>query len=244
MSLIVPNRAGPKAPKRPAPPLAPALPQNLHQRYPDFLHMLPQQDRDFLLSKAVEKTVKKGQVLYHQGDPSDNVFIILRGAIKIHYLYGSGNSFTASYYRDGMLVGAHGYSQWAGNHSWSAQALVDSRVLWLRRSHVVELVDRSTEALKCVLAIVEFKATQLKKVIRLLATPTLEERIFMAINYLGEIYGVEHADGIEIGDRFTHQEIAEMVGASRQSVTTLLVSLEKAGHIRRDGRKIFIRAKP
>jgi CRP/FNR family transcriptional regulator, cyclic AMP receptor protein len=242
--VISSNRAKEPHPSRPAPPLAPALPEKLHRRYPDFLQMLPQRDRDFLLSKAVEKTVKKGQVLYHQGDPSDNVFIILKGAIKIHYLYGSGSSFTTSYYRDGMLVGAHGHSEWAGNHSWSAQALVESRVLWLRRSHIVELVEGSTDALKSVLAIVEFKSQQLKKVIRLLATPTLEERIFMAINYLGEIYGIEHADGIEIGDRFTHQEIAEMVGASRQSVTTLLVSLEKAGHIRREGRKIFIRAKP
>jgi CRP-like cAMP-binding protein len=115
--------------------------------------------------------------------------------------------------------------------------------LWFRRSHIIELVENSMSALKALLAITEFKSGQLKKVIRLLATPTLEERIFMAIDYLGELYGVEHADSIEIGDRLTHQEIAEMVGASRQSVTTLLVSLEKSGHIRREGRKIFICAK-
>jgi CRP-like cAMP-binding protein len=208
--------------------------------YPRFMEMLNEADRNFLMTRSVAKCFAKNQVLYVQGDPSENLFIILRGAVKVHYIQDNGGSLTTSYCREGMLVGAHGCTRWAGNHCWSAQALVDSRVLWIGREQLVELTERSPHALRCVLSISEFKAEQLKKVIQILAETTVERRISMALRHLGRLYGIDHGDEVEIDGRFTHQEIAEMIGASRQSVTTLLVCLEKAGDIRREGRRLFI----
>ncbi|MEJ8571551.1 Crp/Fnr family transcriptional regulator [Microbaculum marinum] len=211
------------------------------RRYPRLLEMLPPQDREFLLDRAIERTLAKGQVPYHQGDESRNLFVLKSGIVKVHYTHDSGTSLTASHYREGMLIGAHGCSEWAGPHVWSAQALVESRAIWMRRADLLELVDRSPAALRCILAITEFKSVQLRKVIRILATPLLESRITMALEHLGSLYGIERDGEVEIDGRFTHQELAEMVGCSRQSVTTALQSLERAGRLRRDGRQFFIR---
>lgn len=213
-------------------------------RYPRFLDMLVPQDRALLLSSATEKLVKKEQLLYHQGDPSDNLFIIQSGTIKVHYVHDNGNSLTTFYYREGMLVGAHGCTEWSGNHCWTAQAVVDCRLLWIRRPDFIAFVNQSLHALRCLLAITEFKGEQLKRVIRILAEPTLEGRIAMAVRHFGTLYGLRRGNEIEIDGHITHQEIAEMVGASRQSVTTLLVSLERSGEIRREGRRMFIPATP
>jgi CRP-like cAMP-binding protein len=202
--------------------------------------MLSVSDRDALLSRAMERRLAKGQVPYHQGDESHNLFIIKSGLVKVHYTHDSGASLTASYYREGMLVGAHGTTEWAGNHIWSAQALVDSAAIWLRRADLLRLVETSGDAARCLLAITEFKAGQLRRVIRILATPTLEGRVAMALDHLGQLYGIDRGDEIEIDGRFTHQELAEMVGASRQSVTMVLLALEKDGLLRRDGRRFFI----
>jgi CRP-like cAMP-binding protein len=210
------------------------------QHYPRFLDMLEPQEREALLSIAVEKVVKKGQLLYHQGDSSENLFIIQSGAVKVYYVHDNGSSLTTFYHRDGMLVGAHGCTRFSGNHFWTAQALVDCRVLWIKRSEFLAVVNQSMNALRCVIALLEFKDELLKKVVRILAEPTLEGRIVMAVRHLGTLYGLRRGEEIEIDGHFTHQEIAEMVGASRQSVTTLLVSLEKAGEIRREGRRLFI----
>jgi CRP/FNR family transcriptional regulator, cyclic AMP receptor protein len=214
------------------------------QHYPRFLDMLEPQEREALLSIAVEKVVKKGQLLYHQGDPCENLFIIQSGAVKVYYVHDNGSSLTTFYHRDGMLVGAHGCSGFSGNHFWTAQALVDSRVLWIKRSEFLAVVNQSMNALRAVISLLEFKDELLKKVVRILAEPTLEGRIVMAVRHLATLYGVRRGEEIEIDGHFTHQEIAEMVGASRQSVTTLLVSLEKSGDIRREGRRLFIPLAP
>lgn len=202
--------------------------------------MLGATDRDFLLSRSIERTLGRGYVPYQQGDESHNLFVITSGLVKVHYNHDSGTSITASYYRDGMLVGAHGHSHWSSHHVWSAQALVDCRTIWIRRADLRDLVDRSPAAMACLLAITEFKADQLRKVIRILATPRLEDRIYMALQHLGSTYGIDRGDRIEIDGRFTHQELSEMVGASRQSVTMALLSLEKSGQIWRKERRYFI----
>src|SRR5690606_25542176 len=137
-----------------------------------------------------------------------------------------------------------GCTKWAGNHCWSAQALVDSEVLWIERKQLLALTERSAHALRCVLAIAEFKAEQLKKVIQILAEPTVVRRIVLALRHLSTLYGIARNSEIAIDGRYAHQEIAEMIGASRQSVTTLLVSLERQGEIRREGRRLFVRAVP
>lgn len=209
-------------------------------RYPKFLDMLNEEDRKFLLARASEKIVGKEQLLYHQGDPSDKLFVILKGAVKVLYMQPNGSALTTSFYREGMLVGAHGYTQWAGNHAWSAQALMDCRLMVVRRADYLELLDQSPDALRCVIAIWEFKNELLKRVIRVLAEPTLEQRIAMAVRHLGILYGIYHGSDVEIDGHVTHQEIAEMVGASRQSVTSTLALLEHSGVIRRNGRRLFV----
>lgn len=213
------------------------------QRYPRFLDALDPRDGAQLRAIATEKRVRKGQFLFHQGDPSDAVFIIVSGGVKVLYIHDEGAALTGLYYREGMLVGAHGCTEWSGDHAWSAQALADCDLLRIRRAEFLDFVRAAPGAMLGVLAITEFKNEQLKKVIRVLAQPTLEDRIVMAVRHFGALYGVDRGGEIEIDGHITHQEIAEMVGASRQSVTTLLVALERSGAIRREGRRLFVPAR-
>lgn len=223
--------------------LTASSPPSIHGgRYPRILEALGAEDRQHLLSMAAQRLVRKGQYLYHQGDESDALFIVVSGRVKVIYINEQGSALTALYYREGMVVGAHGCTEWSGRHSWSAETLVDCRVLRIRRRDFLDFVERSPQALLCVLAITEFKNEQLKKVIRVLAQPMLEGRILMAVRHFGALYGFDHGDEIEIDEHITHQEIADMVGASRQSVTTLVATLERSGEIRRVGRRLFVPA--
>ncbi|MBL8702156.1 MAG: Crp/Fnr family transcriptional regulator [Alphaproteobacteria bacterium] len=210
------------------------------QSYPRILDMLEGEERARLLSIATEKHVGKGQLLYQQGDSSDTLFIILEGAVKVHYVLDAGDALTTLHYRAGMVVGAHGCTSWSGRHSWTAQALVDCRLLRIRRADFLAFVRNSPQALFCVLAITEFKGEQLKRLIRVLAQPTLERKILLAVRHFASLYGLVRGTEIEIDGHITHQEIADMVGASRQSVTMLLIALEKSGAIRRQGRRLFV----
>ena len=55
---------------------------------------------------------------------------------------------------------------------------------------------------------------------------------------LGNRYGVEDGDKVKINQRFTHEEIADMIGVSRETITKLLGSLRRKGIIEFEGKNI------
>ena len=211
-------------------------------RAPCFFSALTEADRAALTRRATERTLAPGEAAYCQDDESRNLFIIRSGFVKAHHAYESGASLTVAYYGEGMLVGAHGFTDRPGPHVWTAEALGPCRVLWLRREDFLAVVDRSPAALRALLAVTEHKAEQLRQIVRMLAAPSLEEKLELALRHLGGLYPRESGGEIEIDRLFTHQEIAEMIMVSRQSVTTALFALDRAGRIRRRGRRLFVRA--
>ena len=56
---------------------------------------------------------------------------------------------------------------------------------------------------------------------------------------LGGKYGEENGDKVKITQRFTHEEIADMIGVSRETVTKLLGSLRRDGTIEFEGKNII-----
>ncbi len=219
------------------------FPKDARSRHPRFLEMLAREDLDRLLSNASTRTLAGGSMAFQQGDESRNLFVVRSGIVKIYHSYPGGETQTVSYYGQGMLVGAHGSSEWAElPHVWSAEALGDCEVTWLRRPDFLELVDSSHSAAKALLAVTEHKAALLRRLIRVLSAPMIEHRVALALEYLGALYPIERDEEVEIDARFTHQEIAGIVRASRQSVTVALTALERAGRIRRSGKRIFVRA--
>ncbi len=105
-AVILPASLPSRREKRPAAPL--------DNRYPRILNMLEPPEREQLLACATDKQVKKGQFFYHQGDMSDALFIIMSGTVKVLYINDVGSALTALYYREGMVVGAHGCTAWSG----------------------------------------------------------------------------------------------------------------------------------
>jgi CRP/FNR family transcriptional regulator, cyclic AMP receptor protein len=78
----------------------------------------------------------------------------------------------------------------------------------------------------------EFKGKCLSALVQMLGTRSVAERLAMLLCNLAELYGVKEKEGIAIGEPFTHEVLAQMVGASRQWVTTTLDRMRNENLIR------------
>ena len=83
----------------------------------------------------------------------------------------------------------------------------------------------------------EFKGKCLSALVQMLGTRVVSERLYAAPDNLGETHGVREKDGVAIGAPFTHEVLAQMVGASRQWVTITLDRFQREGLIRIGKRK-------
>ena len=70
---------------------------------------------------------------------------------------------------------------------------------------------------------------------------TLEERVALILLELSENFGVRDRQGVRLTVPATHQDFAELVGASRPRVTEYLTSFERKHLIVRDGRQLIVR---
>jgi CRP-like cAMP-binding protein len=78
----------------------------------------------------------------------------------------------------------------------------------------------------------EFKGKCLSALVQMLGTRSVAERLAMLLFNLADLHGIKEKEGIVIGKPFTHEVLAQMVGASRQWVTMTLDRMRNEGLIR------------
>lgn len=212
-------------------------------RFPRLLERLDPGDRDWLLARGSLRKVPRGALIFSQSEPIDEVFVIESGRAKTYYTTPEGQSITFAYWIEGMLMGVPGLSL-GFDHMWTAEAVTPMAMLRFPRADLVTIIDRSISAAKAIIEILEFKSRYLSRLVQLLGTASVPERLQIVLLGLCDLYGSPTRDGVEIELPLTHAEIAHMVGASRQWVTISLGRLEDAGAIRVCSRRITLLARP
>ncbi len=92
-------------------------------------------------------------------------------------------------------------------------------------------------------AIVEalsFKVQWLSSLVQVLGTESVSRRLGHLLDTLCELYGAESDEGITINAPFTHEDLAAMVGASRQWVTMALARFQSRGVLKLGKRRIEV----
>jgi CRP-like cAMP-binding protein len=187
-----------------------------------------------------EVRVQAGESVFCQGDTHDGIFLIEIGSVRTFYTGPTGREITLAYWTPGHFVGGPEIFG-GGAHIWSGVALQDSRLLRLGGSDLYRLMEQMPRlALGLVDALVQ-KGKCYSALVHMLGTRSVVERLAQLLLILGDTHGDAVDGGVAIGRSFTHEELANMVGATRQWVTITLDKFQKEGAIRMQGRRIVLR---
>ena len=187
--------------------------------------------------RAAGRTLRceRGDILYRQGAVQDGIAIIESGMIRSFYTAPGGRTMTLAYWSPGNFVGGPDVFG-GGLHMWSAEAAQRSVLTLLPGDALRALTRDCAEATSVLLDAVIFKARCYASLAQMLGTRSLTQRLAQVLLHLIDAHGVPHRDeapSVLIAASFTHAEIAELIGATRQWVTTSLSRLQKEGVIRR-----------
>jgi len=175
--------------------------------------------------------VPAGQTLFAQGEQHEGVFLIEKGLIRTFYTSPAGREITLAYWQPGNVVGTPQVLG-TGNHMWSGIAVRKTDVLSFHGDSLRKLMQEIPALAIGIVEALEFKGKCLSVLLQMLGTRSVSERLAMLLVNLADLHGVEAEDGIEIGQPFTHEVFAQMVGASRQWVTMTLDRFQSEGLIR------------
>jgi CRP-like cAMP-binding protein len=207
---------------------------------PDILSRLGEADFARVRALAQPRRFPKGDVVFRQGDTHRGIFIVRSGIVRTYFVSPGGREMTLAYWQSGNFVGGPDVFG-THTHMWSGMAIEDVECLFIGGNALKTLV---TEVPGLAISLIEalaFKGRWFSAVIQMLGTRSVTERVAQLLLTLAEFHGTPGEDGTLISGRFTHDDLAQMVGSTRQWVTSTLDRFERSGAIAIGRRKIVVR---
>ena len=188
------------------------------------------------------RDVPKDAHVVTQDEPGDALFIIAKGRMKV-VLYGdNGREVILTLLKTGDFFGEMALLDDLPR-SANVIALADSRVLVLKRDGFAEHIRKSPTTALNVMAELSRRLRRADEIIGNLATLDVYGRVAHIMIDLAKKDGEEVEGGILIRERPTQQDIASMIGTSRETVSRVLSEFQRRGFVEMRGREILLSRK-
>lgn len=186
-----------------------------------------------------ERPFRKNTIIFNEGDPGLAFYIIKNGKIKVYKLASDGRELILGIFGEGGLFGDVPVFD-GGPYPASAQALTDVVVWSINRDQFVQLLLHHPALSLKVIRVLGKRLRQAHGFVADLALKNVPQRLASLLLKLADEYGQESAEGIVLDLPLTRQEIAELIGVSRETVIRELSKFSRAGTLRLDGKKIIL----
>ena len=187
------------------------------------------------------KLYPKGSILLVEGHVARGVYVLCAGRAKLSITSAEGKTMIVRIARPGDLLGIH--ATLAGQpYETTAETLGPCRVDFISRKDLFALLDRQ-KAYGVVLAVAVSKEfTEFIEYARmLLLSASAIEKLAQLLLRLADEFGERTNTGIRLQTLLTHEEIAQMIGSSRETVTRSLNVLKRKKLIRASNGDLMIR---
>lgn len=184
--------------------------------------------------QAIARTLRsrrfrRGEVLFHEGDPGDALFVVASGAVKVVVPSEEGEEAILATLHRGDFLGELALLDGAPR-SASAVALEPTEALALPRDQFRALVASEPAIRDALLAALSGELRRLTKHVAELHFLDLTGRLAARLARLAEEHGERQPNGsIRLDAPLTQSDLAAMIGATRQSVNKLLGEFEAEG---------------
>ena len=200
---------------------------------------LTDEELEALAQMTITRTFSKDNVIILAEEEGDALFIIEKGQVKVSIVSEDGREVILSMLGDGAVFGE--LSLLDGKpRSANVIATEDTNLVMLRRQDFLQLVFKVPQIAIALLAELASRLRRTDRQIEGLALLDVTSRISETLLQLASDQGVETESGVLIQNRPTHQELANMSGTTRETVSRVLKRLETQGYINCKGRTISI----
>lgn len=202
--------------------------------------------RHDILRCAYVRRYKDGDLIAARGDPPEEWIACARGAVRVSSTSISGKQITLTYVEPGIWFGD--VSIFDGDRrTHDAYAHGDTTILAVAKADFKKILGVHPELYEALLRLNARRIRQLYGLVEDLNTLPLRARLAKQLVHLARSYGVpslSDGDEIRIGLHLAQEELAQLLGASRQRVNQELKAMERENIIRIEPGGLVIRDRP
>ncbi|MCV2368701.1 Crp/Fnr family transcriptional regulator [Roseateles oligotrophus] len=198
--------------------------------------------RNDILSRATVRRLDDGALLSYRGEAAEEWVGVAKGAVRISSVSLAGKQVSLTYVEPGTWFGD--ISLFDGMpRTHDATTHGDTTLLIVRKPDFRELLQLHTELYEALLRLNCRRLRLMFDAIEDLNTLPLASRLAKQILLLARSYGVLQGDEIRIGLQLAQEDLAQLLGASRQRVNQELKAFERDGAVRVEPTRLVVLSK-
>jgi CRP-like cAMP-binding protein len=183
--------------------------------------------------------VKKRQAIYLPGDPSTTVYLLKKGRVKIASTAPSGKEVTFDILEAGEIFGEFEVLE-GGPRETLAEALDDTLICAIRREDFERYLRQHPDLTVKLTKLIGLRLRKIQSRVEDLVFRDVPSRLAHLLLDLSKSEGVPDEAGIRIKVKLTHQEIANLIGCTRETVSNTLGQFRERKLIQIEGRSITL----
>ena len=195
-----------------------------------------------ILSRASVRRLQDGAMLASRGTPADQWCGVAQGAVRVSSVSLSGKQVTLTYVEPGTWFGDIAlFDGLPRTHDANAHG--QTTLLVVHKGDFKDLLAQHTELYEALLRLNCRRLRLLFDVVEDLNTRPLSSRLAKQILLLARSYGVAQGEEIRIGLQLAQEDLAQLLGASRQRVNQELKGFERDGAVRIEPTRLVVLSK-
>ncbi len=205
---------------------------------------LTREEKEILEKSTVMRNIGRHEVLYFPSDASETIYMLKKGKVKISRVSDNGKEVSLAILGPGELFGELAITGPTDKREEIAEVTEDALICVININDIRDMMASNPKFNMAVLKFIGFKFKKIQSKLESLIFKTSDERVISFLKEIADVHGrkIIGAPNIrEIKLGLTHAEIAKLTATSRQTVTTVLNSLERKGIITYDRKRINIK---
>lgn len=208
-----------------------------------LLELLEKRGAQPWTQQVVTVQYPKGRTIYAPGDTGDTLYVVRRGTVRLYRLSPDGREVTLTLLAAGDVFGELGLSA-SGGHSAFVEAVEDTEVALLTPRACHELITRHPEVAFELIGNLSLRLQRAEDLIEDLVSRDVAGRVARTLLHLAGTFGRDAERGTVINLRLPYQEIANLVGSTRETVTRAISQMQQNEWVRLEKGHLLILDRP
>ena len=183
--------------------------------------------------------LSRGEHLFLEGDPGDRLYVVLDGKIKLTRAAADGRENLLSVLGPGEMFGELSLFD-PRPRTMSASAVTDVRLAALAHDDLRTWLTAHPDVAMHLLAALARRLRRTNEVLSDLVFTDVPGRVAKALLDLAARFGTEQEDGLQVNHDLTQEELAQLVGASRETVNKALADFVARGWIQLHPKSVLL----
>lgn len=193
-----------------------------------------------LIENSIKRRYSAGATIYYQGEVPRSACVLIDGIVRVYSISAQGDEQIVVYHMPGEIFPSSYIFGKATSALFFYEALTASEVCFMPKSELIEYMQAKPDRMHALLDYFTTNYSASLIHVNALEQPKARDKLLYILYYLCERYASKDKDKAHIPFALTHQNLASLVGLTRETTATEMNKLKKEGLLTYNSQKYVI----